>query len=108
MANLTGRYQLQKSNLKKEGANFSLLIGKRNKPTPKKPQNFLLYRSVTGQHTYISSLYPEWQEWPKNELQRYKFDTEGVEYTLTLDKGKEQGYIAEVQNSTGQKLTPND
>ena len=99
MANLQGRYQIQKSNLVLDGADWSLVIGRRQKPTPKKPLHYLLYRSKAGKHTYISSLYPQGQDGSLNALEVYSLDLDGIYYILTLDRDGGTGSITS-KNST--------
>jgi hypothetical protein len=99
MANLQGRYQIQKSNLVREGENWSLVIGRRQKPTPKKPLHYLLYRSQTGKHTYISSLFPKGQNGVLNDSEIYSLDLDGIYYILTLDREAKTGTITPT-NST--------
>lgn len=93
MANLQGRYQIQKSNLVLDGADWSLVIGRRQKPTPKKPLHYLLYRSKAGKHTYISSLFPKGQDGSINGLETYSLDLDGIYYILTLDRANGTGSI---------------
>ena len=99
MANLQGRYQIQKSNLVQDGTDWSLVIGRRQKPTPKKPLHYLLYRSKAGKHTYISSLFPKGQDGSINGLETYSLDLDGIYYILTLDRDKGTGSIIAI-NST--------
>lgn len=99
MANLEGNYQLQKSNLVKQGLNGSLVIGRRKKPTPQKPLFYLLHRSIKGKHTYISSLYPQGQDGSLNALEVYSLDLDGIYYILTLDRDGGTGSITS-KNST--------
>ena len=99
MANLQGRYQIQKSNLVLDGADWSLVIGRRQKPTPKKPLHYLLYRSKAGKHTYISSLFPKGQDGSLNALEVYSLDLDGIYYILTLDRANGTGSII-AKNST--------
>jgi hypothetical protein len=113
MANLVGKYQLQKSNLVKNGMDGSLVIGKRQKPSPKKPLNYLLFRSKSGKHTYISSLYPIACNGSENDPVSYSLDLDGKYYTLTIDRLEGVGIITN-HNSTntinnvelGVKFTP--
>jgi hypothetical protein len=99
MANLQGSYELLKSNLVREGADWSLVIGRRQKPTPKKPLHYLLYRSKAGKHTYISSLFPKGQDGVLNDSETYSLDLDGIYYILTLDRDKGTGSII-ARNST--------
>jgi hypothetical protein len=85
MANLIGTYQKDKSNLYK--GDIQLVIGTRQKPTLRKPSNFLLFRHPTGKHTYISSLYPIACNEPKNDSQAYSFDLDNIGYILTIEQG---------------------
>jgi hypothetical protein len=85
MANLIGTYQKDKSNLYK--GDIQLVIGTRQKPTLRKPSNFLLFRHPTGKHTYISSLYPIACNEPKNDSQAYSFDLDNMGYILTIEQG---------------------
>ena len=55
--------------------NNSLVIGKRNNPTPKKPLNYLLLKKGNRCH-YVSSLYPKFC-CPN----QYTFDYAGKSYT---------------------------
>jgi hypothetical protein len=94
MANLQGNYQIQKSNLVQDGADWSLVIGRRQKPTPKKPLHYLLYRSKAGKHTYISSLFPKGQDGVLIASETYSLDLDGIYYILTLDRANGTGSIA--------------
>ena len=93
MSNLVGTYQKDKSNLQR--GNIHLVIGTRQKPTLRKPSNFLLFKHPTGKYTYISSLYPIGKDEAKNDLQAYSFDLDNIGYILTI----EQGGSATIQNN---------
>jgi hypothetical protein len=86
MTNLVGLFDLSLSNLSREDFEGTLIIARRNKPTPKKPPLYLLYKSQTGNITYISSLYLEAKIMAKNGLELYSFDLRGEELFLELDK----------------------
>lgn len=85
MANLIGTYQQDKSNLYK--GDIHLVIGVRQKPTIRKPSNFLLFRHPTGKHTYISSLYPITPKEAENDFKAYSFDLDNIGYILTIEQG---------------------
>ena len=113
MTNLIGEFDLSISNLQKADFQGSFIIAKRRKPTPKKPLLYLLYKSQTGNITYISSLYPEGKEEAKNGLEIYSFDMDGEFYYLDLDRGKNKARITPrftanaINNAVkGVKITP--
>ncbi len=71
----------------------TLTIGTRKKPTPTKPPYFLLLVTPKGDRVYLSSMYPDPLKQAENELQGYRFEVDGVWYTLIIDKGVRQATV---------------
>lgn len=94
MANLSGQYEMTRSQLVNFSNQVTLIIGTRKKPTPTKPKHFLLFKSPQGQHSYLSSLYPDPSKQAENDLQGYSFEVDGVWYTLTIDRGVSQATVS--------------
>lgn len=87
--NLSGQFQIDKSNL--ISPNLHLVIGTRKHPTPNKPKNYILQK-VGQSFKYISSIYmqpPTGQEMP----QIYEFDYNGGKYTLSIKTDLKQAEI---------------
>jgi hypothetical protein len=93
MTNLAGHYQFEKSNLVRQGFTGSLVIGRRQVFTYKKPPNFILYRSPKGKYTYLSSLFPKVSQGAENGPETYSLDLDGIYYILTLDREAKTGTI---------------
>lgn len=83
-AKLTGRFEPANDCLMNLRTGVKLKIGKRKKPTPEKPQLYLLLVNDERQ-IYLSSLYP--MEEPEPPTQRsFRFDVRGGgRYTCTLN-----------------------
>jgi hypothetical protein len=93
MTNLGGCYEIANKNLTKiDAPTFHLVIGTRNKPTPKKPKTYLLRRFPDGKHKYLSSLFPI-QNKAENSPQAYSLDYEGHGYNLIFNNINGQAII---------------
>ena len=90
MANLVGRYKIDKTNLIREG--IHLVIGSRKAVTPQKPKYYLLLRFSNGSHKYVSSLF-EAQEWSNTDSQAYFLDFLDINYILVFNRQKGEAYI---------------
>ena len=77
MSNLSIQGQYYKTNSTLTSKNNILLIGKRKKPTLKKPESYLLIQRGKKYH-YVSSLYPL-----ENSNSTYKFDYANKSYTYS-------------------------
>lgn len=99
---LNGVYQLEKSNLLKQG--LHLIIGTRHKPSGNKPKNYLLEKTAQKQHKYVSSLYPAPDTITRSEsTQIWQFDYLGEDFLLTINQAENQAEIkpiGQVNNST--------
>ncbi len=94
MSNLIGRYQTDKSSLKKVSQNpLHLVLGNRKRPTAKKPKNYLLQRHSPTHFTYISSLF-KWQEMAGNGTTAYSLDYQGEQLVLILHHASNEAEIA--------------
>ncbi len=88
MSNLLGEFQIDNSNLLRQGEPLHLVISQRQKPTAQKPRKYLLQRVSPKHHIYISSLF-EWAGNASNEAtgasETFSFDWKGTNYFLNLN-----------------------
>lgn len=83
-AKLTGRFEPANDCLMNPRTGVKLKIGKRKKPTPEKPQLYLLLVNDERQ-IYLSSLYPMDEPEPPTQ-KTFRFDVRGGgRYTCTLN-----------------------
>lgn len=90
---LTGRYDLDKSNLLK--GDLHLVIGTRKKPSANKPKHYLLVKTGST-FFYLSSIYPFNQDAPQGatDAQIFSFDWQGSYYLLNLETAGKQAEIS--------------
>jgi hypothetical protein len=87
MTKLAGSYHMTQRKLVNLETGLTLTIGTRQRPTPKKPPNFLLMDTHPGKRVYLSSLYDYGPDGAENGLQGYRFEVDGVWHHLELDRG---------------------
>jgi hypothetical protein len=86
MAKIIGEYLLDKSNLQSlSDPDLTLQVATRPHPTPYKPSNYLLRASPTGQHQYLSSLFPL-NVGPYMGREAYSLDYAGEYLTMVVDR----------------------
>jgi hypothetical protein len=93
MSNLVGSYHMAQTQLRNISNGVTLTIGTRKRATPTKPPYFLLLVTPKGDRVYLSSMYPDPHKQAENGPQGYRFEVDGVWYTLTIDKGVRQATV---------------
>lgn len=102
ISKLKGVYQLDKTNLLKQGTH--LIIGTRHKPSGNKPKHYLLQKTGQNQHKYLSSLYPAPDTFTSSQdAQIWQFDYLGGDFLLIINQAENQAEIkplGQINNST--------